>query len=227
MTEIQKGKASQLEVHAVLIGEPKTLEDGHGHSVQSAINKSVVHVPLFLTATHFEGDRQADQKNHGGVDKAVLAYSYNHYPYWEQRLAKPMSYGAFGENLTISGLTEEDVVIGDTFELDEAIIQVSQPRQPCFKIAFKHRIKQMPLWVEETGRSGIYFRVLKEGWVSPKPELKQIEKGHGTLTLSQLNAILFSKTATVDELREATDQVGAAESLKVDLLKKLAKIEKV
>lgn len=213
----------KIIVRAVLVGEPQMLEDGKGHSVQSAINKSVVDVPLYLTSTHFEGDRQADLKNHGGADKAVLAYSYDHYPYWEKRLNKPMDFGAFGENLTLSGLTEEDVHIGDTYELDEAVIQVSQPRQPCFKIAFKHGIKEMPLWVEETGRSGIYFRVLKEGWVSQKPNLTLIEKGEGTLTLSQINTILFSKTPTVDELTEASTQIGAAEALKNDLLKKLSK----
>lgn len=223
MENEKPSKTSSPQVLALLVGEPEDLEDGKGHSVRSAINKSVVHVPLYLTSTHFEGDCQADLKNHGGVDKAVLGYSFDHYPYWEKRLERSLEFGAFGENLTISGLSEERVHIGDTFQLDEAIIQVSQPRQPCFKIAFKHRVKEMPLWVEETGRSGIYFRVLKEGVVSPNPQFVLLEKGKGTLSLSQINSVLFSKEPTVQQLEEVANQIGLATSLREQIMKQINK----
>jgi MOSC domain-containing protein YiiM len=218
-------KNNTWDVLAVLVGQPSELRDGNGHSVQSAINKSVVNHAIYLTETNFEGDRQADTKNHGGKDKAVLAYSYDHYPFWEKRLGKFFEFGAFGENLTLAGLSEANIHIGDQFQLDEAVIQVSQPRQPCFKLAFKHGFKAMPLWVEETGRSGIYFRVLKEGEVSPRPRLRLLEKGKGTLSLQEINAILFSKPPDFKKWQEVADQEGLASRLRSSLLKKIGSKE--
>jgi MOSC domain-containing protein YiiM len=215
------------DVLAVLVGQPSELTDGKGHSVQSAINKNVVDHTIYLSEMNFEGDRQADTKNHGGKDKAVLAYSFDHYPFWEKRLGKPFEFGAFGENLTLSGLSESDLHIGDQFQLDDAIIQVSQPRQPCFKLAFKHGFKAMPLWVEETGKSGIYFRVLKEGKVSPKPKLRLLEQGTGTLNLKEINEILFSRTPSIEKWQEVAYQEGLATSLKAHLLKKVAEKRRV
>lgn len=219
--EVKMNKNDTWDVLAVLVGQPSELSDGKGHSVQSAINKTVVNHAIYLTETNLEGDRQADTKNHGGKDKAVLAYSYDHYPFWEKRLGKSFKYGAFGENLTLSRLSEANLHIGDQFQLDAAVIQVSQPRQPCFKLAFKHGFKAMPLWVEETGRSGIYFRVLKEGEISPKPKLRLLEKGKGTLSLQEINEILFSRTPNLEKWHEVADQEGLASRLRASLLKKL------
>lgn len=213
-----------LAVMAVLIGKPQDLDDGKGHVVKSAINKTIVEEALYLTETHFEGDEQADTKNHGGADKAVLGYSFDHYPYWTEKLGMAIDYGAFGENLTIKGITEASVHIGDVFRLDDAVIEVSQPRQPCFKLAFKHRVKEMPLWVEENGRSGIYFRVLKEGWVSSHPDLTVIEKGRGPWTLAEINRVLFSKTPRVEHLKEIVAIEKLTPSLKRDLLTKCEKL---
>lgn len=213
-----------FNVLAVLTGVPQQLEDGKGHAVTSAINKSVNSEAVFLTQTHFSGDEQADTKNHGGVDKAVLAYSYDHYPFWNEKLGKTIDYGAFGENLTIEGITEDSFHIGDIYELDEAVIQVTQPRQPCFKLAFKHRVKEMPLWVEESGRSGIYFRVLKEGWVSPKPKLALIEKGENQKwSLAAINHVLFSKNPHIQDLKEISKLAGLAETLKQEFERRVEK----
>ncbi|WEG11970.1 MOSC domain-containing protein [Pullulanibacillus sp. KACC 23026] len=214
-----------LKVKAILVGEPKDLSDGQGHVVRSAINKTVVSHPIFLTTTHFIGDRQADQKNHGGVDKAVLGYSFDHYAFWEEKLGQPIEYGAFGENLTFSGLSESTINIGDTFQLDEAVIQVSQPRKPCFKLAYKHRVKAMPLWVEETGKSGIYFRVLKEGWVTPEPKFTLLHKGSGSMTLEKINRALVSKPIQMEGLKSVLAEEGLAQSLKDYLISKIAKEE--
>lgn len=212
-------------VLAVLTGKPQPLEDGKGHVVTSAINKSVITDPVFLTQTHFNGDVQADTKNHGGVDKAVLAYSYDHYPFWNDKLGQTMEYGAFGENLTIEGATEETIHIGDTFQLDGAVIQVTQPRQPCFKLAFKHRVKEMPLWVEESGRSGIYFRVLQEGQVSPRPKLILIRKGEDQgWSLAAINKVLFSKTPDIQDLKAISKLTGIAGTLKQELERKVERL---
>jgi MOSC domain-containing protein YiiM len=123
--------------------------------------------PVLVGRTNLEGDGQADLVNHGGPDKAVLAYSADHYPAWRSELAKPdLPFGAFGENFTVVGQTEADVCIGDRWTVGEVRLEVSQPRLPCWKLARRWRIKDLALRVDRTGRSGWYFRVLAEGQVT-------------------------------------------------------------
>ena len=117
--------------------------------------------------TNVEGDGQADLVNHGGPDKAVLAYSADHYPAWRWELGKPdLPFGAFGENLTVTGQTEQGVCLGDRWRLGAVRLEVSQPRLPCWKLARRWRIKDLALRLDRTGRSGWYFRVLTEGQVA-------------------------------------------------------------
>ncbi|MHA2857443.1 MOSC domain-containing protein [Paenibacillus lautus] len=147
------------------VGKPVTV-DYQGKDLSTGIYKQPVEGSLFLSSLNFEGDGQADLVNHGGLDKAVCAYPSEHYPYWERSLGKPMPYAAFGENLTLRGLLEDEVCIGDVYRVGEAVLQVSQPRYPCFKLSQKHGVKDMPARVLNTGYSGFYFRVLEEGKVS-------------------------------------------------------------
>jgi MOSC domain-containing protein YiiM len=121
---------------------------------------------VFVGKTNIAGDGQADLYNHGGVDKAVLAYSADHYPKWREELRLPeMPHGAFGENLTIAGLNEGSVCIGDIFRIGPVTFEVSQPRQPCWKLARRWRMHELTGLVVRNGRSGWYLRVLEEGWI--------------------------------------------------------------
>lgn len=123
---------------------------------------------IWLGKYNLSGDGQADLKYHGGLEKAVLAYSADHYPSWSIELGNlELPYGAFGENFTVSGLTEETVCIGDTYAVGEAHLQISQPRQPCWKISRRWGIDDLEARVKITGRTGWYFRVLKEGYIEP------------------------------------------------------------
>lgn len=132
----------------------------------SAIFKEPVEGPIRLGTLHLAGDGQADPRVHGGPEKAVLAYSADHYPLWNADLAPlRLPYGAFGENFTIAGQTEASVCIGDTYSVGEARVQVAQPRTPCWKLARKWDLKDLPARVLDTGRTGWYFRVLQEGEV--------------------------------------------------------------
>lgn len=164
-----------FRIHAIHVGNPKTYEC-NGKQIKTSIYKHRVDHPVFLSKVNLEGDRQADLVYHGGEDKAVCVYPYDHYPYWESQLNRTLDDSAFGENLTVEGLTEKDVCIGDVFALGEAVVQISQPRQPCFKLAKKYDIKDMALKVQTTGFTGFYFRVLKEGLVAPTAVLKRISK---------------------------------------------------
>nr|WP_275980325.1 MOSC domain-containing protein [Halalkalibacter alkaliphilus] len=114
--------------------------------------------------------------NHGGLDKAVCVYPYEHYHYWNEKLGLSLPIGAFGENITLRGLTETDVFIGDTFQWGEAVVQVSQPRRPCFKVAKRHGVKKFPLYIQETGYSGFYLRVLQDGNISVNDSLILLER---------------------------------------------------
>lgn len=125
--------------------------------------KEPVAGPVRVGATNLDGDGQADLRVHGGPDKAVLLYAAAHYPAWNEELGFAMPFGAFGENLTVEGMTEADVCIGDVLEAGTARLQVSQPRGPCWKIARRWKIRDLSARVQRTGRTGWYVRVLREG----------------------------------------------------------------
>ncbi len=137
-------KNSKLEIVSLNVGKPKVMNN-NGKEVLSGIYKTPVDKLLYLSKLNFEGDQQADLVHHGGVDKAICVYPFEHYSYWEKDLNLTLNYGAFGENLTVKGMTEDRVHIGDIFQLGSAIVQVSQPRQPCFKLAKRYNIKDLPL----------------------------------------------------------------------------------
>lgn len=156
---------------------------------------------IYLGRTNLVGDGQADLVLHGGTEKAVLAYAAKHYPEWRQELNLPdLPYGAFGENFTTSLQTEEDVCIGDIFAVGEAKIQVSQPREPCWKLARRWRIKDLPKRVIASGRSGWYFRVLSEGFVETGLPLTLLERPLPQWSIARVSAAFYRGKEDVSEL---------------------------
>jgi MOSC domain-containing protein YiiM len=185
-----------VEIISVNIGKPNLIVY-QGKELVTGIYKSPASSPLYVTATNLEGDCQADLEFHGGADKALCVYCEEHYVHWEQVMDRKLDYGAFGENLTVRGLLETEVCIGDTFQLGEAIVQVTQPRQPCHKLAKKHDITDLPLQVQLTGYSGYYFRVLQEGILPENPSIQLIAKHPNGVTVAYGNEIQFKdKTNT-------------------------------
>lgn len=146
---------------------------------------------VWLGYQGLRGDQQADRKHHGGADKALCVYAVEHYPQWRESLALPeMPSGAFGENFTMQGLLESGVCIGDIFQIGTARVQVSQPRQPCWKLARRWRIKDLTAQVEQSGRTGFYFRVLKHGWVSAGESFELVERSFPRLTIAHANEVM-------------------------------------
>lgn len=178
------------QIVSINIGLPQVLVDLEGTEVTTGFSKSSIQGSIYLAMLNFEGDGQADLKHHGGVDKAVCVYPAEHYDYWRKALDRDFGSAAFGENLTTRGLTEKDVCIGDMFKLGEAVVQVTQPRQPCYKLAFKHKVRNLPLLVQDTGFTGYYFRVLKEGWVSAADQLQLIQPDSAQITIAYANQIM-------------------------------------
>ncbi len=156
------------ELHAIHVGLPT---DYGADSIsdqpwRSGIHKTPVTGRIWVGREGLPGDGQANQKAHGGPFRRVLVYSADHYPMWRIELEiADFPYGAFGENFTVSELTEETVCLGDVYAVGEAVIRVAQPRQPCYKIARRWGIKDLTARVERKGWGGWYNSVLQEGFV--------------------------------------------------------------
>ncbi len=159
----------------ILIDDPQ-LADGQGRPWRSGIYKLPVSGPVRAGKTGLAGDGQADLAVHGGVDKAVYAYPVEHYPFWQAQLGQQLPYGAFGENLTVEGLLEEEVCIGDVYWAGEALLQVTQPRGPCWKLARRLGASDLEDRFNRSGRTGFYLRVLQEGNLAPGMALERISR---------------------------------------------------
>jgi MOSC domain-containing protein YiiM len=172
-----------MRVVSINVGRPRiAVHEARRYS--TAIAKRPVAGPVNLTITGFEGDRVSDGENHGGPDQAVCCYPQEHYEYWRGRLAGDLAAPAFGENLTTAGLLETQVCIGDTYRFGSAVVQVSQPRQPCWKLAAKHRAPDLPRWINRIGYTGFYLRVLEPGLVSAADEFTLLEHPHPDVTVA-------------------------------------------
>ena len=159
---------------------------------ETGFYKSPVAGPIHLGTTNLEGDGQADLVNHGGADKAVCCYPAAHYDAWRVELDLPdMPFGGFGENFTIAGLSEPDVCIGDTWRAGDVLVQVSQPRQPCWKVARRWKINDLTAQVVHTGRTGWYFRVLTEGPIAPGTALVLEDRPHPDWTVERANQVMY------------------------------------
>ncbi|MGO4268998.1 MOSC domain-containing protein [Paenibacillus sp. TAF58] len=189
-----------MEIVSINIGKPNTIIY-QGKELVTGIYKSPVSSPLYVGGTNLDGDGQADLKYHGGVDKALCVYCDEHYAYWENVMERKLDYGAFGENLTVRGLLETDVCIGDTYQLGEAIVQVTQPRQPCHKLAKRHDMLDLPVQVQHTGYTGYYFRVLQEGIIDEHSTVKLIEKQPAGITVDYANQIKFHDKSNMEGVK--------------------------
>jgi MOSC domain-containing protein YiiM len=219
-------------LHSVQVGAPKdygseAATDAHDKPWTTGFFKTPVAGPVFVGATNLAGDGQADLKNHGGIDKAVLAYSADHYPEWRAELGLPdMPHGAFGENLTIAGLSESSVCIGDTFRIGSVIFEVSQPRQPCWKLARRWRRHELVRLVVGNGRTGWYLRVLQEGYIEAGMPVDLLDRRNAEWSIARANEILHQRRTDlaltlelaavpllakswVDELHERADHLRA------------------
>ncbi|MEB8676815.1 MOSC domain-containing protein [Bacillus cereus] len=213
--------ANEYQLLSLNIGLPKEVTYG-GKVVHTGINKKQVKELVYLSFVKFNGDGQADLVHHGGVDKAVCVYTGDHYPYWEKELNQDLVYGAFGENITVSGMSEEDVCIGDTFELGQAIVQVTQPRQPCFKLAKKYNIPKLPLYFQETGYTGFYFRVLKEGWVSSVDTLKRLQSDPKGVSVAFANRIMHKEKQNIEGVKRILEVNALSNSWRKSFEKRIS-----
>lgn len=179
-----------------------------GRNTDSAINKQPVSAPLHCGLEGLAGDQQQDRRHHGGLERALHYYPHEHYAYWDEfwhalalpPSATPFVAGAFGENLSDSGLNEEQINIGDIFTLGEAVLQVSQPRSPCYKLNIRFGYPQMSLIMQTSGRTGWLFRVLQQGMVNPGDALKMHELSSSNLSVRTCLDILYNRPFCREDL---------------------------
>jgi MOSC domain-containing protein YiiM len=187
-----------MRLVSVQIGTPRTVgapgaADRMEREFTSAIWKSPVAGPVHAGRLGLGGDSVSDTRVHGGPDQAVLMYAAAHYPRWEQELGRPMGPGDFGENLTVEGLDENTVCIGDLYQVGAVRFQVSHPRQPCATLARRHQIPDMIAIVWQNGRSGWYLRVLVEGSVEAGQPVERLDRPNPEWTVRRAARAMLSR----------------------------------
>jgi MOSC domain-containing protein YiiM len=201
------------KVDALLVGKPVAFRsDGATSTIGS---RTATDGPVQLTALGFAGDRVADPSVHGGPDKAVHFYPVEHYATWRAEIAHPHleRLGGFGENIAASGMTENMVHIGDRFRIGSALLEISQGRQPCWKIDHHFGMRGMTAGVIRTGRSGYYFRVIEEGVVAPGDAIEQVKRMTHGWTVERTFQMLIAGMHRMEGAESALRELAGLETL--------------
>ena len=219
-----------LQVGRIQRREPT---DGDGESASaggelasvwlSAIDKRPVDGPVRLELIRLAGDEQADQVHHGGLDKALLAYAAAHYERWrDEHPDRDWKFGGFGENLTIQGQDESTVCVGDRYRIGECVVEVSQPRQPCWKLSRRWRLPQLAVAVRTNGRTGWYLRVLATGPLRAGLPVELLARPYPELSIAWANQVMHDPTRGLADVRLLAACPALAEAWKTPLEKRLA-----
>ncbi len=190
-----------MRVLSVNVGAPRQVPAGN-RIVLTSIYKVPVHGRVALRGYNLEGDRQSDLRVHGGPYKAVYLYASEHYAYWAEQLPGiDLPFGMFGENLTTQGIREDTVHIGDRFLMGSAILQIAQPRMPCFKLALRFNRGDMVKRFWNSGRSGIYLSVVQEGELGSGDPIEQVAADPERVSVADV-VRLYKGEATDQDLFE-------------------------
>ncbi len=194
----------------------------HGQQVETGFFKVPVSGPVVVNGLNLQGDGQADLSVHGGRDKAVYAYPSEHLPFWKKTLQREdLGPGSFGENLTVEGLAENDVAIGDEFGIGTARFIVTQPRLPCFKPALALETPSIPKTFLESGRTGFYLRVLQEGTIQAEDSINPLpSREQERVTIAEFVELYRIKRATRDQIRRILSLAALPEDWKESLTRK-------
>ena len=193
--------------------------------VKTSIFKEPKNNELSVTKNGLEGDRQADLLAHGGINKAIYAYSYKHYEYWGNFLRKDFSeeYGLVGENLTIDDFDEKNIYIGDEFRISKTILKVTQPRIPCYKISIKMNEKNFMKYFIEYNYLGIYMKVINDGIIKKGDEIELTYREPNSMTIYDISMLLFSDN-NIKKMKKATSLDCLTDEIKQRFNERLAKL---
>ena len=208
-----------MHVISVNVGRPREVE-WHGRRVLTSIWKSPVTGPVRVTTLNLDGDAQSDLTVHGGPEKAVYGYPSEHYEDWRRELSlETLPWGAFGENLTTSGLRERDLAIGDRIRVGSVELLVTQPRMPCFKLGIRFGRDDMVKRFLRSGRSGFYFSVVQEGTLTTGDALQITARDRHRVTVAEVAALYTADPPDREVIRRALQVPALAESWKRHLRK--------
>jgi MOSC domain-containing protein YiiM len=203
---------SDMKVVSINVGMPRLLA-WQGETFKTGIFKNPVAGRVMLRTTNLDGDRQADLSVHGGPDKAAYAYPSEHYPAWQAELPDPnRTWGAFGENFTIEGLLEANVCVGDRYRIGSAVVRVTTPRLPCFKLVAKFQRNEIIKEFLLSGRSGFYFAVDEEGEVGAGDEISLLGREDPHISVAEVNDIYVAKSPDRETLERSLSVTSLPES---------------
>ncbi len=217
------------KIISIQVGLPKELDDpqaadGHGRAWRSAIYKLPVPGPVWAGKTNLVGDGQVNLKVHGGPDKAVYAYPAEHFSAWQEELRLEMHFGGFGENLTVEGLFEGEVCIGDVYQAGDVLLQVTQPRGPCWKLARRWGVKDLEQRFSQSGRTGFYLRVLQEGNLAAGMALERVSRPSVQWSILQAHRLREDVRSDPQAVAALAELPEISASFRRDLLKQLDKL---
>lgn len=213
-----------MKILSINISEPKKIIF-NGKELITSIYKKPIEGSIEVTDVGLVGDRQADMKVHGGYDKAIYAYSHKHYQTWSKEMSKKYNdYGLVGENLTIDNFDEKEIYIGDELKIGDCLLQISQPRIPCYKIGIKMNSRDFPKKFSQSGLLGSYLRVLEPGKISKDDEVEYIRKQSKSLSVYEIAEILFQDTSNIDKMKQALDLRYLTEEIKERFRERLMKL---
>jgi MOSC domain-containing protein YiiM len=213
-----------MKVISVNVGSPQR-HLWNDCEVLTSIFKSPVHGPVMMYRLNLEGDRQSDLENHGGRNKAVYAYPAEHYAVWRSELdGAELTWGAFGENLTIEGIREEDTYIGDHFRVGNALLMVTQPRIPCYKLNLRLNRDDMIKRFLASNRCGIYFSVVEEGEITAGDAVDRIQLDKDRISVVEINRAVADGEANVSIMQRAVQHKVLPSGLREHFLGQLASI---
>lgn len=214
-----------MKLKSVNVSMPKDIVH-NGKTVTTGIFKEPVERRVMLRTLNLEGDGQADLWGHGGAFRAVYVYSFENYAYWARELARTdFTIGQFGENFTVEGMLENDIHVGDIFRVGGALVEVSQPRVPCYKLAIKMGIEGFQNRFMASGRMGFYFRVLEEGEVGAGDAIELVKRAPRALTVREVNDLLYFDKENLKGTNEALNIPALSHGWKGSFEERLAKSE--
>ena len=211
-----------MKLLSINVSKPKPIQYA-GKTIQTGIFKVPVSGTVMLRGKNIDGDGQGDLRVHGGTYKAIYGYPFEHYAYWQQELQRDnLSYGQFGENLTVEGLLEEAVHIGDVFQIGSTVkLQITQPRVPCFKLAYKIGLPEFPKQFLESRRVGFYFRVLEEGEITAGDTIARIDVASESMSVTEIVNLRYFDTDNHEKIAQARKLPALSPSWKRDFWRSL------
>lgn len=211
-----------MKLVSVNVSLPREVS-ANGTTVRTGIFKQRVEGRVHLRRLNLDGDAQGDLSVHGGPDKAVYAYTFEHYAYWAKKLGRDnLAPGQFGENFTVEGMTDGEIFLGEVFRIGEALVEVSQPRLPCFKLGLKMGDPKFPKQFLASGRLGFYLRVLEEGAVGAGDEITRVRTDPERLTIRELARLASEEKGNRELARRALRVPALAVSWREWLEERLA-----